>query len=73
MGYENTAYLLEARHSRLGDPHTDATRDTLAKGVVTAAALGARDRHKLNEAALAFLSDPNKLGTSPRGNGGGSA
>src|SRR5262245_57642977 len=35
-------------------PNTDATRDALAKGIVTAATLGERDQRKLRDAALAF-------------------
>ena len=38
-------------------PHADATRDTLAKGIVTAATLGERDQWKLRNAALAYLGE----------------
>ena len=38
-------------------PYPDATRDTLAQGVVLAATLGERDQWKLRNAALAYLSE----------------
>jgi hypothetical protein len=38
-------------------PDTDATRDTLAQGIVLAATLGERDQWKLRNAALANLGE----------------
>jgi hypothetical protein len=40
-------------------PHTDAARDTLAKGIIHAAQLGERDRRSLRDAALAYLAEAN--------------
>jgi hypothetical protein len=42
-------------------PHTDVTRDTLAKGIIVAAMLGERDPQKLRDAALTHLRDATRL------------
>ncbi len=38
-------------------PHTDAARDTLAKGIIHAAQRGERDRRNLRDSALVYLAE----------------
>jgi hypothetical protein len=54
--FEDAWQSLAEGGTDLGSP-TDATRDTLAQGIVAAASLGERDQWKLRNAALAYLGE----------------